>query len=301
MNTIGWIGTGVMGISMCGHLRRAGHEIVVHSRTRSRAEPLLQAGARWAETPADVARDAHIIFTMVGFPADVRAVYFGEHGLLPVARSGQIFVDMTTTEPSLARDIAATATARGASALDAPVSGGDVGAREARLAIMVGGDPAVFAQVLPLFQRLGQNIVHQGPAGSGQHAKMCNQLVIAGTMIGVCESMLYAQRAGLDGPTMLQSIRSGAAGCWTLENLAPRLLRHDYAPGFFVDHFVKDLGIALAEAERMQLALPGLALARQLYIAVQAQGHGRCGTQALLLALAQLSARNPQDRTRNEN
>ncbi len=288
--TLGWIGTGIMGRSMCGHLLAAGHEIAVYTRTREKAQPLLDAGASWAASPREAAARAEIVFTMVGFPADVREVYVGEAGLLGAASPGQLFVDMTTTEPSLAVEIATAARAKGAAAVDAPVSGGDVGARNATLSIMVGGEPDDVARVRPLLDLMGKNIVHQGGPGAGQHTKMCNQIVIAGTMIGVCESLVYAARAGLDLETMLGSIRSGAAGCWTLDNLAPRVVTRNFDPGFFVEHFIKDMGIALAEARRMQLALPGLALVHQLYVAVQAQGHGRKGTHALVLALEHLSA-----------
>jgi 3-hydroxyisobutyrate dehydrogenase len=196
---------------------------------------------------------------------------------------------MSTTEPSLAIEIAQAAARRNAHALDAPVSGGDIGARNATLSIMAGGDAGALARVRPLFEAMGRTIVHEGGPGSGQHTKMCNQIVIAGTMIGVCESLLYGARAGLDLNTMLQSIRGGAAGCWTLENLAPRVLNGNFDPGFLVEHFIKDMGIALDEAARMKVALPGLALVRQLYLAVAAQGHGRAGTHALYLALRKLS------------
>jgi 3-hydroxyisobutyrate dehydrogenase len=287
---IGWIGTGVMGLSMCGHLLAGGAKAVVFSRTRSRAQPLLDRGAAWADSPRAVAGASDIVFTMVGFPADVRDVYFGEHGVLAAARADHLLVDMTTTEPSLAVEIAAAAEARGARALDAPVSGGDVGARNATLSIMVGGPADALERVRPLLGAMGTTILHEGGPGTGQHTKMCNQIVIAGTMIGVCESLLYAARAGLDLETMLQSIRGGAAGCWTLDNLAPRVVKGNFDPGFFVEHFIKDMGIALDEAARMQLALPGLALVRQLYLATAAQGHGRSGTHALYLALRSLSA-----------
>ena len=287
--TLGWIGTGIMGRSMCGHLLAAGSPVTVFSRTRAKADPLVAEGAAWADSPAAVARASDIVFTMVGVPADVREVYFGRDGILSALEPGAIAVDMTTTEPSLAIEIASAAVAKGARALDAPVSGGDVGARNATLSIMVGGDLDAVTAVRPLFERLGKNIVHQGAAGAGQHTKMCNQIVIAGTMIGVCESLVYGAKAGLNLETMLSSIRSGAAGCWTLENLAPRVLKRNFDPGFLVEHFIKDMGIALAEARRMNLALPGLALVQQLYIAVQAQGHGRKGTHALVLALEHLS------------
>jgi 3-hydroxyisobutyrate dehydrogenase len=290
LTSLGWIGTGIMGRSMCGHLLAKGYPVTVYSRTKARADALVEQGARWADSPGQVAAAADIVFTMVGFPADVRDVYFGDAGVLGSLRAGAIAVDMTTTEPSLAIEIATAATAKGAAAVDAPVSGGDVGARNATLSIMVGGDATAVARVTPLFEIMGKNIVHQGGPGAGQHTKMCNQIVIAGTMIGVCESLLYGMRAGLNLETMLGSIRSGAAGCWTLENLAPRVLKRNFDPGFVVEHFIKDMGIALAEASRMKLAMPGLALVHQLYVAVQAQGHGRKGTHALMLALEQLNA-----------
>ena len=286
---IGWIGTGVMGKSMCGHLITAGFPTTVYSRTKEKAEALLAAGASWVATPADVAGRSDVVFTMVGFPQDVRDVYFSENGVLTGARPGALLVDMTTTEPTLAREIQARAVERGCDAVDAPVSGGDVGARNQTLSIMVGGDNGAVERVMPLFQILGKNIVHQGGPGAGQHTKMCNQIVIAGTMIGVCESLVYAYRAKLNPESMLQSIRSGAAGCWTLENLAPRVLKGNFDPGFIVEHFIKDMGIALSEAQRMRLAMPGLALVHQLYLALQAQGHGRRGTHALVLALEHIS------------
>jgi 3-hydroxyisobutyrate dehydrogenase len=286
---IGWIGTGVMGRWMCRHIIDAGYETRVYNRTPARAESLLERGAAWADSPADAARDADAVFSMVGFPEDVRAVYFGEDGILSGARPGTVLVDMTTTRPSLAEEIDAAARERGLHAVDAPVSGGDVGAREARLSVMVGGTAEAAAAVNPLFEIMGRKIVHQGPAGAGQHAKMCNQIVIAGTMIGVCESLLYGRRAGLDLETMLSSVSGGAAACWSLDNLAPRILRKEYDTGFFVEHFVKDMGIALEEAARMRLVLPGLALVRQLYLGVMARGGGRLGTQALMETLEMLS------------
>jgi 3-hydroxyisobutyrate dehydrogenase len=286
---ISWIGTGVMGLSMCGHLLARGAHVRVFTRRREKAQPLLDRGAAWAGSPREAAEQADIVLTMVGFPADVRDVYFSDAGIIRGTRGGSILVDMTTTEPSLAKEIAHAAAARDAQALDAPVSGGDVGARNGTLSIMVGGDVEALAHVRPLFEAMGKTIVHEGGPGSGQHTKMCNQIVIAGTMIGVCESLLYGARAGLDLKTMLQSIRGGAAGCWTLENLAPRVLDGNFDPGFMVEHFIKDMGIALDEAARMQLALPGLALVRQLYLAVAGQGHARAGTHALYLALRKLS------------
>jgi 3-hydroxyisobutyrate dehydrogenase len=286
---VGWIGTGVMGVSMCGHVMARAGVTTVYNRTRSKAQVLLDRGAGWADTPRAVAERSDIVFTMVGFPRDVREVYMGPAGVLTGVRPGMVLVDMTTTEPALAREIDEAARSRGAHAVDAPVSGGDVGAREARLSIMVGGEEEAVERARPLLETMGRQVVHQGPAGAGQHTKMCNQIVIAGTMVGMCESLLYAYKAGLNLETMLKSISGGAAGCWSLENLAPRICRRNFDPGFFVDHFVKDMGIALDEARRMNLPLPGLALAHQLYVAVQAQGHGRKGTHALMLALEQLA------------
>jgi 3-hydroxyisobutyrate dehydrogenase len=285
---IGWIGTGVMGSSMCGHLLTTGYRVTVYSRTRSKAQPLLDRGAQWAESPGAVAAESNVLFTMVGFPQDVRTVYFGETGILAGARAGMILIDMTTTQPSLSRDIAAAASAKGLAAIDAPVSGGDVGARNASLSIMIGGDTTSVQAVIPLFELLGKKIVHQGGPGTGQQAKLCNQIVIAGTMVGVCESLLYGHKAGLDLNRMLESIRGGAAACWTLDNLAPRILQRNFDPGFFVEHFIKDMGLALEESKRMGLVLPGLTLVHQLYQTVQTLGHGRSGTHALMLALEDL-------------
>lgn len=290
---IGWVGTGVMGSAMCGHLLAAGYAVTVFNRTAAKAATLLERDARWAESPAEVAAASDVVCTMVGFPDDVREIYFGSGGIFESVREGMVLVDMTTTDPQSARTIDAEARGRGAYAVDAPVSGGDVGARQATLSIMAGGEPAAVQAVRPILEILGKNIVHHGPAGSGQHAKMCNQIVIAGTMIGVCESLLYAVRAGLDPEKVLQSISRGAASCWALDNLVPRMMRRDFAPGFYVEHFIKDMGIALKEAERMNLSLPGLALVHQLYVAVKAQGHGRKGTQALFLALETLAGADP--------
>ena len=286
---IGWVGTGVMGRWMCQHVMDLGYTATIFTRTKSKADPQLKAGATWANSPAEVAESSDITFTIVGFPEDVRQVYLGENGILTTAKSGSIVVDMTTTEPSLAIEIHQAARAKGVSSIDAPVSGGDVGAREARLAIMIGGDQEAVDAIHSLFEAMGKNIVYQGEAGSGQHTKMCNQITISGTMIGVCEALLYGAKAGLDLEIMLSTISKGAAGCWSLENLAPRVLKRNFDPGFFVEHFIKDMGIALDEAKRMGISLPGLSLVHQLYLATQAQGHGRLGTHALMLALEKLS------------
>ena len=286
---LGWIGTGVMGRWMCQHLMDLGYGMTVFNRTQSKAQPLIDDGATWADSPSEVAAVSDVVFTIVGFPPDVREVYLGDNGILKGVKAGSIIVDMTTTEPSLAQEIYGVAKAQDVSSVDAPVSGGDVGAREARLSIMVGGDDAAVEAIMTLFSAMGKNIVHQGGAGAGQHTKMCNQITISGTMIGVCEGLLYGHKAGLDLETMLSSISGGAAACWSLDNLAPRVLKRDFDPGFFVEHFIKDMSIALDEARKMNLSLPGLALVHQLYTAVQAQGHGRLGTQALVLALEQMS------------
>ena len=274
---------------MCGRLLAAGYSATVHTRTKASAAPVVERGALWVDSPRAVADRSDVVISMVGLPADVRAVYFGDAGLLSGARAEQIFIDMTTTEPRLSREIAEAALARSALALDAPVSGGDLGARNGTLSIMIGGDAVALARVTPLLQHLGKNIVHQGGPGAGQHAKMCNQIVIAGTMIGVCESLLYGYKAGLSLPAMVQAIRGGAAGCWSLDNYVPRIFARHFDPGFMVDHFIKDMAIALDEARRMRISLPGLALVQQLYIALQAQGQGRSGTHALIRALEDLS------------
>ena len=289
---IGWIGTGVMGSSMAHHLRVRGYELFVYNRTKEKADALLQNGAIWCETPAEVARQSNVIFTIVGFPHDVREVYFSETGILQSANAGSILVDMTTTMPSLAIEIYSAANEKGITTIDAPVSGGDVGAKNGTLSIMIGGDKEDVTTLMPLFEIMGQNIVYEGKAGSGQHTKMCNQITIAGTMIGVCEALLYGHKAGLDLNAMLSAISGGAAGCWTLSNLAPRIVKRNFDPGFYVEHFVKDMEIALTEAKNMNLALPGLALVHQLYKAVEAQGNGRLGTHALSLALEKLNGQN---------
>ncbi|MCA9133424.1 MAG: NAD(P)-dependent oxidoreductase [Planctomycetales bacterium] len=287
---IGWIGTGVMGASMCGHLLQAGFSVTVSNRTRAKAQPLLERGAQWAETPREVAEQSDVLFAIVGFPQDVREVFLcPKTGALAGSTAGNVLVDMTTSQPSLAVEIFQAAQEKGVHALDAPVSGGDKGAREGILSIMIGGEPEVVEALQPCWQAMGKTIVHQGPAGCGQHTKMVNQTLISSMMIGVCEALVYGQRAGLDLETVMKSVASGAAGSWSLTNLGPRVLDNNFEPGFFVEHFVKDLGIALAESRRMGLCMPGLALAEQLYISVQSKGWGKRGTQALTLALAEMS------------
>ncbi len=286
---IGWIGTGVMGAPMCGHLMDKGFSASVHNRTKEKAKQLLDKGADWADTPKAVAGVSDVVFAIVGYPDDVRQVILGDEGVLAGAKEGSVIVDMTTSQPSLAVEVYETAKKKNVHSVDAPVSGGDVGAREARLSIMIGGDKDVVEALRPLFEAMGRTVVHQGPAGAGQHTKMVNQTLIATNMIGVCEGLLYAYKAGLDLETVMQSVASGAAGSWSLSNLGTRIIANNFDPGFFVEHFIKDMGIILDEAKRMGLALPGIALAHQLYLALQAQGHGRKGTHALMLALASLS------------
>ncbi len=287
---IGWIGTGVMGASMCGHLMDAGFAATVYTRTKPKAQPLIDRGATWADSPQAVAQASDVIFSIVGFPADVRSVLLDEtSGVLAGCKSGNTIVDMTTSEPSLAVEIAEKAKTKGVHSLDAPVSGGDKGAREGILSIMIGGEADVVESLQPCWDAMGKTIVHQGPAGAGQHTKMVNQILISTGMIGVCEALVYGHRAGLDLPTVLRSVSSGAAGSWSLTNLGPRIIENNFDPGFFVEHFIKDMGIALAESRRMGLSMPGLALGEQLYMAVKAQGHAKDGTHALALALADLN------------
>jgi len=282
-----------MGSSMCGHLLAAGHDVRVFNRTRASADALLEAGATWCGSPADVAGGSEVTFTIVGYPADVRAVVLGPGGVLEGAAEGSVVVDMTTSEPTLALEIDAAAHERGVESLDAPVSGGDVGARNAALVIMVGGSEPAFERVRPLFESLGKTVVLEGGPGAGQHTKMTNQIAIASGMIGVCEALLYAHGAGLDLERALETISGGAAGSWSLSNYAPRILRGDLEPGFKIDHFLKDLGIALAEARGMGLELPGTTLAEELYRAAREQGYGQKGTHALIVALAVRSGADP--------
>lgn len=287
---IGWIGTGVMGRSMVGHLMNAGYSATIYTRSKEKAADLIEKGAVWAASPKEVAAHSDVVFSIVGFPADVREVTLGEQGSLAGAQPGSILVDMTTSEPSLAVEIYQAAKAKGVQAVDAPVSGGDIGAKNAALSIMVGGDAEAVASLQPLFAAMGKTIVHQGAAGAGQHTKMVNQILISTGMIGVCEALLYGHKAGLDLNTVMQSVGPGAAGSWSLSNLGPRMIVNNFDPGFFVEHFIKDMGIALAESRRMGLSLPGLALAEQLYQSVKAKGFGRNGTHALMLALSEMSA-----------
>jgi 3-hydroxyisobutyrate dehydrogenase len=278
-----------MGRWMCQHLIEKGYKATVYNRSADKAKPLVEAGAVVADSPKAVAERSDVVFAIVGFPKDVREVFLGPSGALAGSKPGTILVDMTTSEPSLAVEIYQKAKEKGVHALDAPVSGGDVGAKNAALSIMIGGDPDVVEAVTPAFEAMGKTIVRQGGPGAGQHTKMVNQILIAANMIAVCEGLLYGYKAGLDLETVFKSVSVGAAGSKALEVLGPRILARNFEPGFFVEHFIKDMGIALAEAEKMNLCLPGLALAKQLYEAVRAQGWGRKGTHALMLALESIS------------
>jgi 3-hydroxyisobutyrate dehydrogenase len=278
---IGFIGTGVMGNSMAGHLMKAGYPLIVYTRTKEKAKKLLDNGASWGETVKELAEKANVIFTMVGYPSDVEDVYLGESGLITNGKSGSYMIDMTTSAPSLAVKIYQAANEKGIHVMDAPVSGGDIGARDAKLSIMVGGEKESFEAVKPLLELLGTNIVYQGIAGAGQHTKMSNQIAIASNMIGVCEAIVYAQKAGLDPENVLKSIATGAAGSWSLSNLAPRMIKGDFEPGFYIKHFVKDMKIALEEAGKMEMEVPGLSLAKSLYEQLAKNGEENSGTQAL--------------------
>jgi len=285
MKKIGWIGTGVMGAHMCARLLAAGYELHVHERDRSRAEPLLTQGAHWQDSPAAAARASELTFAIVGFPADVEETFLSDRGVLAGARAGSIIVDMTSSTPALAERIHCAAAELKVRALDAPVSGGPAGARDGKLAIMVGGDQETYKEVLPLFEKLGTTIALMGPPGAGQHTKMCNQTLIALNLIGVVEALLYARKAGLDPSRVIELVGKGAAASWQLVNMGPRMVAGDFAPGFYIKHFLKDMGIALSEARRMGLSLPGLTLVNQFYMAARAKGLEDLGTQGLYKVL----------------
>ncbi|MCM3610655.1 NAD(P)-dependent oxidoreductase [Planococcus sp. MERTA32b] len=291
---VGFIGTGVMGNSLVKHLLEEGHEVSVYTRTASKAQNLLEAGAKWKESPKLLAKDTEVIFTMVGYPSDVEEIYFGDEGIINNANEGTVLVDMTTSKPELAREIFKAALQKGLSALDAPVSGGDIGARNGLLSIMVGGEESTFKQVQPLLDLFGGNIVYQGPAGSGQHTKMCNQIIIASNMMGVSESLIYALKAGLDPETVLLSISSGAAGSWSLSNLAPKMISRNFEPGFYIKHFIKDMRIALEEAELMGLELPALRLSLSLFENLAEKGYEDKGTQALIVQYEDNNYKEPK-------
>lgn len=282
IQTVAFIGVGVMGSSMAGHLLSAGYRLHVYTRTKAKADGLIARGAAYFPTAAACVRGADAVITMLGFPKDVEEVYFGAEGVIEHAEPGALLIDMTTTDPQLSVRIYAAAKARGLSALDAPVSGGDVGARNAALSIMAGGDRAAFDRAVPLFQKMGKSYIHTGAAGSGQHTKMANQIAICGAIAGVCEAITYARKAGLDVDNMLSCISGGAAGSWQLSNMAPRMLRGDYAPGFFVRHQVKDIHLAQKNAAANGAVLPVLDLVASMYDELEAGGGGDYGTQALI-------------------
>ncbi len=279
--SIAFIGTGVMGRSMAGHLQKAGHKLHVYNRTKEKAAALVEAGATWHETAGSAAAEADVVFTIVGFPTDVEATYLGQGGVVERAKPGALLIDMTTSSPALAVRIADAAKKRGLSSLDAPVSGGDLGAKEARLVIMVGGDATAFARAKPLFELMGKNIALHGGPGAGQYCKMANQIAVAVAMVAWCEALVYAKKAGLDPTAVHASISGGAAGGWAMTNLAPRALSENFAPGFYVKHILKDMRIALESAAELKIDLPGLACAKKLYDQVAARGWEDCGTQAL--------------------
>jgi len=288
-NRVGWIGTGVMGKSMCAHILKAGYKVSVYNRTKEKAKELIDMGAVWCSNPKEVAEKSDKVFTIVGFPHDVEDVYLGENGVLKAIKKGAIIVDMTTSEPSLAQRVYEEAKKLGVSSIDAPVSGGDVGAKNGTLAIMAGGDKETYEKVFPFFELMGENIAYMGKAGAGQHTKMSNQILIAGTMIGVVESLLYAYKAGNDLNEVINVIGKGAAGCWSINNLGPRIVKGNFDPGFFIKHFIKDMGIALKEAKHMNLSLPGLALVYQFYISATALGLENLGTQGLYRVLGKMN------------
>ncbi len=288
-NRVGWIGTGVMGKSMCAHILKAGYNVSVYNRTKEKAKELIDMGAVWCSNPKEVAEKSDIVFTIVGFPHDVEDVYLGENGVLKAIKKGSIIVDMTTSEPSLAQRVYEEAKKISVSSIDAPVSGGDVGAKNGTLAIMAGGDKETYEKVFPFFELMGKNIAYMGKAGAGQHTKMSNQILIASTMIGVVESLLYAYKAGNDLSEVINVIGKGAAGCWSINNLGPRIVKGNFDPGFFIKHFIKDMGIALKEAKNLSLSLPGLALAYQFYISATALGLENLGTQGLYRVLAKMN------------
>ncbi|MFQ5820019.1 MAG: NAD(P)-dependent oxidoreductase [Candidatus Heimdallarchaeota archaeon] len=288
-NRIGWIGTGVMGKSMCSHILKAGYKVSVYNRTKNKADELIKQGAEWCLNPKEVAEKSDIIFAIVGFPKDVEEVFLGENGILKGVKEGTIIIDLTTSEPTLALKIYEEAKKKGVSSIDAPVSGGDVGAREGTLAIMTGGDKETYKKVMPFFELMGKNIAYMGKAGAGQHTKMSNQILIASTMIGVVESLLYAYKAGNDLTEVINVIGKGAAGCWSINNYGPRIVDGNFDPGFFIKHFVKDMGIALQEAQQMNLSLPGLALAYQFYISAMSLGFENLGTQGLYKVFAKMN------------
>lgn len=282
MKKIGFIGVGVMGKSMVRNLMKGGYEVFIYTRTKAKVLDVIEEGARWCDSVSECAKAGEIIITIVGYPKDVEEVYFGEKGIIENAAKGTYLIDMTTTSPKLSVRIYNQAKERGIYSLDAPVSGGDVGAKNGTLAVMVGGDREVFDAMLPVFECMGKNIVYEGAAGSGQHTKMANQIALAGAITGVCEAMSYAKKEGLDVKTMLDTISTGAAGSWQMTNMGPRILKGDYEPGFFVKHYIKDMKIAKEEAEDVSLELGMLNCVLDMYQKLEEQGMGDLGTQALI-------------------
>ncbi|HPG95904.1 MAG TPA: NAD(P)-dependent oxidoreductase [Rectinema sp.] len=281
--TIGFIGLGVMGAPMAGHIRASGERLLIYTRTKSKARLVLDTGAEWRDSPKQIAEECDVVFTMVGYPKDVEEIYFGPDGLIENARPGTIFVDFTTSSPDLAVKIYESAKARGLSAIDAPVSGGDIGAKNATLTIMVGGDEETFQKVKPLLETVGKTVILQGGPGAGQHTKMANQIAVAGNLLGTVEALIYAKNAGLDPKHVLLSIANGAAQSWQLSNNAPRMLERNFDPGFYIKHFLKDLRIALDSAHAMHIELPMLALSEKLFAKMVNEGMGELGTQAIYL------------------
>lgn len=282
MKKIGFVGTGVMGSSMVLNLIKHGYELSVYNRTKSKAEVCIAAGAEWCDTVAECAKDKDVVITIVGFPKDVEEVYFGENGILNAAKKGAYVIDMTTTSPMLSEKIYKAAAEKGIYALDAPVSGGDTGARNGTLAIMVGGDKGVFDECIPVFEAMGTNIRYEGKAGNGQHVKMANQIAIAGAVSGVAEAVRYAMAMGVDVDTMLDTISNGAAGSWQMSNNGPKMAKEDYAPGFYIKHFIKDMKIAIECADAKGVTLDVLKKVCDEYVQLENNGKGELGTQAII-------------------
>lgn len=282
MKKIGFVGTGVMGSSMVLNLIKHGYELSVYNRTKSKAEACIAAGAKWCDTVAECAKDKDVVITIVGFPKDVEEVYFGENGILNAAKKGAYVIDMTTTSPMFSEKIYKAAAEKGIYALDAPVSGGDTGARNGTLAIMVGGDKAAFDECMPVFEAMGTNIRYEGKAGNGQHVKMANQIAIAGAVSGVAEAVRYAMAMGVDVDTMLDTISNGAAGSWQMSNNGPKMAKEDYAPGFYIKHFIKDMKIAIECADAKGVTLDVLKKVCDEYVQLENNGKGELGTQAII-------------------
>lgn len=279
---IGFIGVGVMGGPMVLNLIKKGFDVSIYTRTKEKAQYVIDAGAHWCDTVADAAKGKDVVITIVGYPKDVEDVYFDDHGIIANADKGAVLIDMTTTSPKLSRKIYEEAVANGLTALDAPVSGGDVGAQKGSLAIMVGGDKDVFDKMVPVFEAMGTNIRYQGAAGNGQHTKMANQIAITGCIASVCEAITYAKNCGLDPQDMFNAISTGAAGSWQMTNNGQNIIDGNFAPGFFVKHFIKDMNIAIDESDARELGLEVLHLVRDKYVKLAELGYDNDGTQALI-------------------